>query len=77
MSRGACSILSTDGVVRRRYDRSLINFFGIYSQFAHSWLMVNNSVRARPRVVANALSVGLSGFSGLTNGAPYAPDMSD
>jgi predicted ABC-type ATPase len=38
--------------IRRRYDRSLFNFFGIYSQFADSWLMVNNSVRPRPRLVA-------------------------
>lgn len=41
-----------EGTVRRRYDRSLFNFFGIYSQFADSWLMVNNSVRPRPRLVA-------------------------
>jgi predicted ABC-type ATPase len=41
-----------EDTVRRRYDRSLFNFFGIYSQFADSWLMVNNSVRPRPRVVA-------------------------
>ena len=41
-----------DDMVRRRYERSLLNFFGIYSQFADSWLMVNNSVRPRPRMVA-------------------------
>jgi predicted ABC-type ATPase len=41
-----------EDIVRRRYDRSLVNFFGIYSQFADSWLMVNNSVRPRPRMVA-------------------------
>jgi predicted ABC-type ATPase len=42
----------SEDVVRRRYDRSLTNFFGLYSGFADSWLMVNNSVRPRPRVVA-------------------------
>ena len=41
-----------EDMVRRRYERSLLNFFGIYSQFADSWLMVNNSVRPRPRMVA-------------------------
>jgi predicted ABC-type ATPase len=41
-----------EDTVRRRYDRSLFNFFHIYSQFADSWLMVNNSVRPRPRLVA-------------------------
>ena len=39
-------------IVQRRYDRSLFNFFGIYGGFADSWLMVNNSVRPRPRLVA-------------------------
>jgi predicted ABC-type ATPase len=39
-------------IVRRRYDRSLVNFFGIYGGFADSWLMVNNSVQPRPRLVA-------------------------
>jgi predicted ABC-type ATPase len=39
-------------IVRRRYDRSLANFFGIYSRFADSWLMMNNSIRPRPRLVA-------------------------
>jgi predicted ABC-type ATPase len=42
--------------VRRRYDRSLFNFFGIYSRFADSWLMVDNSVRPRPRLVAKRTS---------------------
>ncbi len=41
-----------EDTIRRRYERSLLNFFGIYSQFADSWLMVNNSVRPRPRLVA-------------------------
>jgi hypothetical protein len=41
-----------EDIVRRRYERSLINFFGIYGGFADSWLMVDNSVRPRPRLVA-------------------------
>jgi predicted ABC-type ATPase len=48
--RGGHSV--AEDTVRRRYDRSLFNFFGIYSQFADSWLMVNNSIRPRPRLVA-------------------------
>ncbi|HEY4213159.1 MAG TPA: zeta toxin family protein [Steroidobacteraceae bacterium] len=40
-----------EDVVRRRYDRSLHNFFNLYSQFADSWLMLDNSLRP-PRVVA-------------------------
>jgi predicted ABC-type ATPase len=39
-------------IVRRRHERSLYNFFGIYGGFADSWLMVNNSVWQRPRLVA-------------------------
>lgn len=41
-----------EDIVRRRYERSLANFFDIYSRFADSWLMVNNSVRPRPHLVA-------------------------
>jgi predicted ABC-type ATPase len=41
-----------DQIVRRRYERSLINFFGIYGGFADSWLMIDNSVWPRPRLVA-------------------------
>jgi len=44
-----------EDVVKRRYNRSLLNFFGLYSRFADSWLMVNNSVRPRPRIVAKCL----------------------
>jgi predicted ABC-type ATPase len=42
----------SEDVVRRRYDRSLDNFFNLYSQFANSWVMMDNSVRRRPRVIA-------------------------
>lgn len=48
--RGGHSV--PDNIVRRRYDRSLSNFFNLYSGFADSWLMVNNSVRPRPRLIA-------------------------
>jgi predicted ABC-type ATPase len=41
-----------ESTVRRRYDRSLANFFTIYSRFADSWVMLDNSIRRRPRVVA-------------------------
>ena len=41
-----------ESTVRRRYARSLANFFALYSQFADSWLMLDNSIRRRPRVVA-------------------------
>jgi predicted ABC-type ATPase len=39
-------------VVRRRYDRSLANFFGLYSGFADSWVMLDNSIQRRPRLIA-------------------------
>jgi predicted ABC-type ATPase len=42
----------SEEVVRRRYDRSLSNFFNLYSRFADSWLMMDNSIRPRPRLVA-------------------------
>ncbi len=50
MRRGGHAV--ADDIVRRRYERSLINFFGIYGGFADSWLMVNNSVWPRPRLMA-------------------------
>jgi len=42
----------SEDVVRRRYDRSLDNFFNLYSQFASSWVMMDNSIRRRPRTIA-------------------------
>ena len=39
-------------IVRRRYDRSLDNFFNLYSPFANSWVMMDNSIRRRPRLIA-------------------------
>jgi predicted ABC-type ATPase len=41
-----------EGTVRRRYDRSLANFFALYSRFADSWVMLDNSIRRRARVIA-------------------------
>jgi predicted ABC-type ATPase len=41
-----------EAVIRRRYDRSLDNFFNIYVPFADSWLMLDNSLEPRPRAVA-------------------------
>lgn len=45
-----------EDVVRRCYDRSLGNFFNLYVRFADSWLMLDNSVEPRPRVVAKRAS---------------------
>lgn len=42
----------SEDIVRRRYARSLDNFFNLYSQFANSWVMMDNSIRRRPRVIA-------------------------
>jgi len=47
----------SEGVIRRRYDRSLDNFFNLYSQFANSWVMMDNSIRRRPRSIAKC-SIG-------------------
>lgn len=41
-----------EGIVRRRYERSLANFFALYSGFADSWGMLDNSIRLRPRLIA-------------------------
>ena len=41
-----------ENIVRRRYDRSLNNFFNLYSRFADSWLMMDNSIRPRPPLIA-------------------------
>lgn len=38
--------------VRRRYERSLDNFFNIYSSFANAWVLMDNSNPSRPRVIA-------------------------
>jgi predicted ABC-type ATPase len=40
------------GVVRRRYQRGLMNFFNIYRQIADSWIMLDNSSRVAPNLMA-------------------------
>jgi len=45
-------------VVRRRYDRSLRNFFDLYRSFADSWMMMDNSIRPRPRMIAKRYQNG-------------------
>ena len=45
-------------VVRRRYGRSLNNFFDLYSTFADSWLMLDNSIEFRPRLIAKRYRKG-------------------
>jgi predicted ABC-type ATPase len=42
----------SEHIIRRRYERSLTNFYCSYSSFADSWVMLDNSVRRRPRVIA-------------------------
>ena len=41
-----------DADIRRRYDRSLRNFFNTYRQIADSWLMLDNSSASAPRPIA-------------------------
>lgn len=41
-----------DAVVRRRYEKSLSNFFNLYRPFADFWLMLDNSQQSAPRPVA-------------------------
>jgi predicted ABC-type ATPase len=42
----------SEDIIRRRYARSFDNFFNLYSQFANSWVMMDNSIRLRPQVIA-------------------------
>ena len=41
-----------ENVIRRRYDRSLVNFFNLYRPIADSWLMLDNSDLPEPRPFA-------------------------
>ena len=41
-----------ENVIRRRYDRSLANFFNLYRPIADSWLMLDNSDAPEPRPFA-------------------------
>ncbi|HEX5043111.1 MAG TPA: hypothetical protein VFV75_09400 [Candidatus Polarisedimenticolaceae bacterium] len=42
-----------EATVRRRYERGLRNFFGLYMPFANSWQIFNNSRAGRPRLIAS------------------------
>jgi predicted ABC-type ATPase len=42
-----------EAVIRRRYEAGLKNFFSIYYSLAASWLFLDNSSKARPRLIAN------------------------
>jgi predicted ABC-type ATPase len=46
--KGGHDVPETD--IRRRYQRSLVNFFGLYQPLATTWSIVDNS-RSTPRVV--------------------------
>jgi len=39
-------------IVRRRYSRSIDNFFNIYRPIADSWLMLDNSLQDSPKPIA-------------------------
>jgi predicted ABC-type ATPase len=39
-------------IVRRRYSRSIGNFFNIYRPIADSWLMLDNSLQDSPKPIA-------------------------
>ncbi|HKA42639.1 MAG TPA: AAA family ATPase [Burkholderiales bacterium] len=41
-----------EATVRRRYSRSLSNFFNIYRPIADSWLMLDNSAADMPTLIA-------------------------
>lgn len=41
-----------ESIVRRRYGRSLDNFFNIYRPIADSWLMLDNSAADKPMPIA-------------------------
>ena len=41
-----------EATIRRRYERSLGNFFNIYRPIADSWLMLDNSTAVVPQPIA-------------------------
>lgn len=41
-----------EAVIRRRYEKGLRNFFGLYMRLADSWQLFDNSERGDPRTVA-------------------------
>jgi len=46
-------------VIRRRYDRGLLNFFGIYKDLVDSWLLINNS-KIPFKIIAEGTKKGLN-----------------
>jgi predicted ABC-type ATPase len=47
-----------EGTVRRRYQRGLRNFFGLYVPLADSWQVFDNSRAERPQLVASGRQDG-------------------
>ncbi len=43
---------ASEAIVRRRYARSLSNFFNLYRPFADSWLLLDNAGQPDPRAIA-------------------------
>ena len=41
-----------EAVIRRRYARSLVNFFNVYMPLADAWTMLDNSRREKPAKIA-------------------------
>lgn len=39
-------------IVRRRYERSLVNFFNLYASFADSWVMMDNTIPGKAKIIA-------------------------
>jgi len=56
-------------VVRRRYEKSLVNFFNLYRPIAESWLMLDNSRQLGPRPIAWRNS---GGPLQIVKGGPWA-----
>jgi predicted ABC-type ATPase len=42
-----------EGVIRRRYERGLLNFFDLYRPLATTWRMYDNSIGRVPRLIAS------------------------
>ena len=59
-----------ESVIRRRYIKSLSNFFNLYRPFADSWLMLDNSRPIEPQAIAWRNSGGPIQI--VTSGSWYA-----
>jgi predicted ABC-type ATPase len=44
-----------ESTIRRRFDRGLANFFGLYRPLADRWFLYDNSSRGLPRAVARGV----------------------